>query len=277
MHYNTIWLSDIHLGFRDCKAEYLLDLLSNTRCDTLYLVGDIIDIWAMNRSFHWPQSHQEVLKKLIEIASGETRVIYIPGNHDYQLREIIGSILLNVEIQSRQVHTTAAGKQFLITHGDEFDHAVMCSNLLKTIGDASYYQLLRLNRAINRLRKCFGLPYWSLAYYVKNRVGNARKAIEHYEEAAAKEAAKLELDGIICGHLHQPELRAINGVLYCNDGDWVESCTALVEHQEGRLELVHWADLKQPIKCDQAANDKAFCAPYPLPGLQSRQNLLSSE
>ncbi|MCG7585784.1 UDP-2,3-diacylglucosamine diphosphatase [Photobacterium sp. OFAV2-7] len=268
MHYNAIWLSDIHLGFRDCKAEYLLNLLNNTQCDTLYLVGDIIDFEMMNRTIHWPESHQEVLRKIINIASGDTRVVYIPGNHDYQVREFIGNILLNVEILSRLVHTNADGRQYLVTHGDEFDHAVLCSRFLKMVGDASYYQLLRLNRVINRVRKCLGLPYWSLAYYVKNRVGNARKAIEHYEQAAAQEAVRQGLDGIICGHLHQPELRTINGVLYCNDGDWVESCTALVEHRQGRLELVHWADIKQPIKCDSAANDKAYCAPYPLPPLQ---------
>ena len=267
MHYPAIWLSDIHLGDRDCKAEFLLDFLNNTSCDKLYLVGDMIDLWAMKRSFFWPSSHHAVLRKIIAMANLGTRIIYIPGNHDGLVREIIGDSVLNVEIHKDYIHTTQAGKKLLLMHGDEFDHTVLCSRWIKIIGYTTYSLLIRLNRWGNKIRKLLGLPYWSMAYYIKNRVKNARKAIAAFEKAAADEAMRRGVDGIICGHIHQPEIRSIDGVLYCNDGDWIESCTALVEHNNGRLELVHWGDLQQGIKCDKAANDSSITAPYPLPKL----------
>lgn len=267
MKHNTVWLSDIHLGYRDCKAEFLLDFLNNMQCETLYLVGDVVDIWAMKKSFMWPESHHKVLKKLIDLASNGTRVVYVPGNHDGLVRDICGSSLLNIEVHQQIIHTTAAGKKLLLMHGDEFDHAVLCTPLNRLVGDAGYTLLLGLNRWINRARRLCGLPYWSLAYYVKNRVKNAKAAITSFEEAAAQEAERRGVDGIVCGHIHQPEIRSINGVLYCNDGDWVESCTALVENRAGWLELVHWGDLKQAIKDDRAANDSSIHAPYPLPRL----------
>ncbi len=267
MHYNAIWLSDIHLGYRDCKAEFLLDFLNKTHGDTLYLVGDVVDLESMKRSFLWPQSHHEVLRKIISLANSGTRVIYVPGNHDGLVRDIVGSSVLNIEIHPHYVHTTGDGKQLLLMHGDEFDHAVLCSAFTRVIGDAGYSLLLRLNRWSNRVRRGLGLPYWSLAYYVKNRVKNARAAIAAFEEAAALEALRWGVDGIICGHIHQPEIRTIDGILYCNDGDWVESCTALIEHRGGKLELIHWGDLQQAIKSDHAANDATITAPYRLPRL----------
>jgi len=267
MRYNTIWLSDIHLGYRDCKADYLLDFLNNTQANTLYLVGDIVDLWAMKRSFLWPKSHHEVLRKIIALANNGTRIVYVPGNHDGLVREVIGNSILNIEVCANYVHTTAEGKRLLMMHGDELDHAVLCSPFRRLVGDASYSLLLRMNRWGNCIRRWFGLPYWSLAYYVKNRVKNAREAITAFEEAAAQEARRQQVDGIVCGHIHQPEIRNINDVLYCNDGDWVESCTALVEHGNGKLELVHWADLQQSIKSDLAANDETITAPYALPRL----------
>ncbi|MEZ5530504.1 MAG: UDP-2,3-diacylglucosamine diphosphatase [Porticoccaceae bacterium] len=267
MQYHAIWLSDIHLGYRDCKAEFLLDFLNKTRCDTLYLVGDVVDLWAMKRTFLWPASHHEVLRKIISLANNGTRVIYVPGNHDGLVRDIAGSSVLNIEVHPHYVHTTREGKQLLMMHGDEFDHAVLCSRFNRIVGDAGYSLLLHMNRWSNRIRRWMGLPYWSLAYYVKNRVRNARAAITAFEEAAALEAIRWGVDGIICGHIHQPEIRTIDGVLYCNDGDWVESCTALIEHRSGKLELVHWGDLQQAIKSDQAANDASISAPYRLPRL----------
>lgn len=267
MHYPAIWLSDIHLGDRDCKAEFLLDFLKSTSCDTLYLVGDMIDLWAMKRSFFWPPSHHAVLRKIISLANSGTNVIYIPGNHDELVREIIGTSVLNIKIHNEYIHTTRAGKKLLLTHGDEFDHAVLCNRLTKIIGYAAYGLLIRINRWGNRIRKYFGLPYWSLAYYIKNRVKNSREAIATFEQAAAQEAIRRKVDGIVCGHIHQPEIRTIEGVLYCNDGDWIESCTALVEHPQGQLEILHWGDLQQGIKSDMAANDPRFSAPYPLPRL----------
>jgi UDP-2,3-diacylglucosamine pyrophosphatase LpxH len=265
---NAIWLSDIHLGYRGCRAEFILDFLQNNPAKIVYLVGDVFDFWALKRQFMWPASHHAVLKKILAMAADGTRVVYIPGNHDDPCRDLCGKRVLNIEIMKQAVHKTADGKRLLIVHGDEFDHAVRCNRLHKLAGDMGYSTLLVLNRWSNRVRKWLGLPYWSLAYYVKNRVRNARKAIHSFEEAAAAEARARGLDGIVCGHIHQPEIRTINGVLYCNDGDWVESCTALVEHNNGRLELMHWGDLQQSIKCDQAANDD-HSRPLRLPALVS--------
>jgi UDP-2,3-diacylglucosamine pyrophosphatase LpxH len=252
---NAVWLSDLHLGYRGCRAEFILDFLENNPARIVYLVGDVFDFWALKRQFSWPESHHAVLKKLLDIAASGTRVVYIPGNHDDPCREFCDKRVLNVEILREAVHKTAAGKRFLMVHGDEFDHAVLCGRLHKLMGDIGYNALLFLNRWSNRARRWLGLPYWSMAYYIKNRVTNARTAIRAFEEAAAAEAKSRGLDGIICGHIHQPEIRNIDGVLYCNDGDWVESCTALVEHHDGRLELMHWGDLQQAVKCDRAAND----------------------
>lgn len=247
-HYRTVWLSDVHLGYRDCRAEFLLDFLARTRCETLYLVGDIVDLWALKRSFYWPRSHHKVLKKLIKLADKGTRVVYVPGNHDSLSRDIVGQTLLNIEVHRQYVHETADGRRFLLCHGDEFEHAVLLSRWHKVIGNAGYFVLLLLNRWNRRLRKLFGLPYWSLSTHLKNRSSNARRAIDAFERAAAMEARERGLDGVICGHIHQPEIRPIDGTLYCNDGDWVENCTALVENDAGWLELVHWGDRKQAIK-----------------------------
>ena len=252
---NTIWLSDIHLGYRGCKASFLLDFLDSTDCKVLYLVGDIIDFWAMKRSFNWPASHQRVLSVILEKARTGTRVVYIPGNHDALAREIAGHRLLDIEIRSESIHTTAMGKRMLVVHGDQFDHVVRCNRLEHWVGDWSYELLLWLNRCGNGLRRCLKLPYWSLAYYIKNRVKNARQAIDAFERAAAAECHSRGLDGIVCGHIHQPEMRYISSKLYCNDGDWVESCTALVEHVDGQLELVHWGDLRQPLRRESAADN----------------------
>lgn len=275
LHCNSIWLSDIHLGYKGCRADFLLDFLSSIRADVIYLVGDVIDFWAMGRHFSWPENHQAVLRRLLALAASGTRVVYIPGNHDELSRELCGSNLLNVEILPEAVHTTATGKRLLMVHGDQFDHAVRRGLIHRLAGDMSYDFLLFLNRWGNRVRRWAGLPYWSLAYYIKNRVKNARAAIAAFESAAAAEARRRGLDGIICGHIHQPEIRTIDGVLYCNDGDWIESCTALVEHRDGRLELIHWGDLQQALKCDRAANDETAHRLLRLPALAHGQLSLS--
>ena len=253
---NTIWLSDIHLGSKDCQAKFLLDFLNRNHCDTLYLVGDIIDLWAMKRSFLWPYSHQQVLDKLIEIAHKGTRVIYIPGNHDDLAHKLADHHLLNIEIANEHIHTTASGKKLLIVHGDQFDPIVRCSEVYRQFGNRSYKALLFIKHWGNALRRCTNQPYWSFAAYLKNRVKNARSAIAAFEQAAVDACRSRGLDGIICGHIHQPELRMIDGIYYGNDGDWVESCTALVEHNNGRLELIHWGDLQHALKSDLAANDE---------------------
>jgi UDP-2,3-diacylglucosamine pyrophosphatase LpxH len=265
---NALWLSDIHLGYKGCRAEFVLDFLNKNPAKIVYLVGDVVDLWALKRQFAWPQSHQAVLRKLLDMAAAGTRVVYVPGNHDDPMRELCSKTLLNIEIHREVIHRTADGKRLLIVHGDEFDHAVRCSYFNRIAGELGYDFLLFLNRWGNRIRSWMGLPYWSLAYYIKNRVTNAKAAIRAFEHAAAHETKRRGLDGIVCGHIHQPEIRTIDGVLYCNDGDWVESCTALVEHNTGRLELMHWGDLHQAVKCEKAANDDNP-KPLRLPALAS--------
>ena len=265
LQFNTLFLSDIHLGDKSCKAEYLLSLLNQVSCKTLYLVGDIIDLWVMKSGIHWPANHQKVLDRLTQMAEGGTKVIYVPGNHDDPMRKYTGSKLLGVEVHREYVHTTADNRRLLLLHGDEFDSAIIFSPLQRLVGYCSYSLLLAINGINNRVRRWLKLPYWSLAYYIKNKVGNARRAIETFEKAAAEEAARRGFDGIVCGHIHQPEIRHYGDTLYCNDGDWLESCTALVENRDGSLELLHWADYQQTVKAEPAANDEhAVIASLPL-------------
>lgn len=263
--YNTVWLSDIHLGTRDCKAEYLLSFLQTVQCDTLYLVGDIVDLWSLRRTMYWPPSHHAVVKALLDKSQNGTRIVYIPGNHDEACREFIGGQLMGVEIMERAEHVTGRGKRMLILHGDEFDCLVRCGALRRWVGEHSYTLLLLLNRITHRARRLFGLPYWSMAHHIKNSVSGAKAAIREFEDVAISEARRQGYDGIICGHIHQPEIRSDDGILYCNDGDWVESCTALVEDQSGWLELLHWSDTQQPVYSEQAANDSGVDRIYALP------------
>ncbi len=269
--FKAVWLSDLHLGSRGCRAEFLLDFLHNTECDQLYLLGDIVDLWALRRNFYWPRSHQEVWRHLIAKAATGTRVTYIPGNHDHLARELDRHRLLGIEVRAEGVHTTHDGRRLLMLHGDQFDSAVLCSRLTRWVGNAGYWLLLCLNQFANSARRWVRLPYWSLAYYIKNRVRNARLAIEAFEQAAAHEARRRGFDGVICGHIHQPELRMVDDTLYCNDGDWVESCTALVEHDDGRLELIHWGDLRQRLKSEHSAMENPEFQRLELPRLSARR------
>ena len=241
-HYPAIWISDVHLGYKDCKADYLLDFLNSVESDTLYLVGDIIDLWSMKRQFYWHSSHYEVLNCIQTKAASGTRVIYIPGNHDEAFRNYINQTLFGVEIHQQFIHTTKANKRFLLIHGDDFDSATRYNKLVSIAGDAGYDFLLFLNRWTNRIRKIFGGNYYSLASWVKARVHKDREAISVFEDAAVHEAKKQNVDGIICGHIHHPKIKVDDGIMYCNDGDWIESCTALVEQQDGKIELLHWSD-----------------------------------
>ncbi|MFO7602565.1 MAG: UDP-2,3-diacylglucosamine diphosphatase [Gammaproteobacteria bacterium] len=243
--YRSVWLSDIHLGYKGCKAEYLLDFLRSVECERLYLVGDIVDIWSMKKSVHWPQQHSDVIRTILDKARSGVKVIYVPGNHDELLRDYHGRSFGNIRIRENCLHTTAAGKRMLVMHGDEFDSVIQCSKLAALIGTISYDLLLYCNRMLNHLRGRLGFPYWSLASFLKSRVKNAMQHVENFEKAAAYEAARHNADGVICGHIHHAAAREIDGVLYCNTGDWVESCTALVEHQDGRIELLHWSERKQ--------------------------------
>lgn len=248
--YRAIWISDVHLGYRGCKAEYLLDFLHTVETEYLFLVGDIVDLWAMHKTMYWPQSHSNVIRTILGKAKHGTQIIYIPGNHDETLREVAGNLFGNLAIHEEYVHVTRDGRRVLLLHGDKFDTVIKCSRFLKFIGNIGYDLLLYINRMLYKLRRRFGYSYWSLASYLKSSLKNAREHIREFEETVAKEAKQRHMDVVICGHIHHPEIRMIDGVLYCNDGDWVESCTAMVEKLDGTLELIHWSDRQHALKCD---------------------------
>ncbi|WP_435100538.1 UDP-2,3-diacylglucosamine diphosphatase [Arhodomonas sp. AD133] len=242
LDFRTVFISDTHLGFRGARADLLLSFLEQVRCRELYLVGDIFDIWEMQRrGIYWPAAHNAVLRHIFELARQGTRVVYVPGNHDEMLRQYAGSIIEYFEIHRRTVHETADGRRLLVLHGDEFDAVVQCSRLIAMLGSRAYDWLLWANTWVNAIRRRLGFPYWSLAGHLKHRVKNAVNYISDFEVAVAREARRHDLDGVVCGHIHHAEIRPIDGVLYCNDGDWVESCTALVEDHNGRLSILPWA------------------------------------
>lgn len=240
--YRTIFISDTHLGTPGCQAEQLLDFLKSTHSRKLYLVGDIIDGWRLKRSWYWTETQSAVIRRILKIVKHGTEVIFIPGNHDEAFREYAGHDLAGIRLQSDAIHVTAAGRKYWVTHGDEFDGIIKFAKWLAYAGDWAYGGLLYLNTWFNRARRCLGYPYWSLSRHIKHKVKNAVEFISKFEEAVAHEAARRGVDGVICGHIHHAEQRKIGSVHYCNDGDWVESCTALVEHYDGRMEILHWAD-----------------------------------
>ncbi|MGA0705713.1 MAG: UDP-2,3-diacylglucosamine diphosphatase [Steroidobacteraceae bacterium] len=238
----TVFISDIHLGFKGCRAEFLLDFLRRVECQEIYLVGDIIDLWSLSKTFYWPQAHNDVIRTLLGKAKHGTRVVYIPGNHDRVFRDNDGLVMGNVEVRREAIHQTADGRRFLVLHGDEFDDIVRVSPFLESVGSRAYGFALRMNRYVNVLRGWFGYPYWSLAAYLKHKVKNAVKFIANFERALTTEARRRNVDGVICGHIHRAEITQFDDVTYCNDGDWVESCTALVEDHSGRLCLLRWTE-----------------------------------
>ena len=243
MHnYRTMWISDLHLGTRGCKAEFLLDFLRDTEAETIYLVGDIIDHWRLKKSWYWPQAHNDVIQKVLRKVRKGTRVIYVPGNHDEWLRDFTQLQFGGVEVVEDAIHITADGRRLLVLHGDVFDGVVLHARWLALLGDGAYTAALWINRHFNMVRRRLGYPYWSLSAYLKRRVKNAMQYITSFGDAVADEARRRGVEGVICGHIHHAELRRIGGILYCNSGDWVESCTALVEHFDGRLEILQWID-----------------------------------
>ncbi|MBK8738564.1 MAG: UDP-2,3-diacylglucosamine diphosphatase [Betaproteobacteria bacterium] len=239
-HYRAIWISDLHLGTQGCQAGLLLDFLRRTESDYLYLVGDIVDAWQLRRRWYWPQAHNDVLQKLIRKARKGTRVVFIPGNHDEIARQFGALAFGGIRIENETIHVTANGKRLLVIHGDLFDGVVQHAKWLAVLGDHAYTTALKLNQWLNSLRARCKLPYWSLAAFLKLRVKNAVLYISRFEEALAAEARRMCVDGVVCGHIHKAEIRMIDGILYCNDGDWVDSLTALVESEEGELSLVNW-------------------------------------
>jgi UDP-2,3-diacylglucosamine pyrophosphatase LpxH len=237
----TVWISDLHLGTPGCRAAALLDFLRSVECETLYLVGDIIDGWQLRRSWYWPQAHNDVVQKLLRKARKGTRVIFVPGNHDEFARKYLGHTFGGVEVIDDPIHETADGRRLWITHGDYFDGVVQHAKWLAYVGDWAYELTLRINRHLNSMRARLGLPYWSLSRYLKLKVKRAVNFVGDFEAAVAREARVRGVHGVVCGHIHQAEMRSIDGVLYCNDGDWVESQTALFEHADGRLEIADWS------------------------------------
>ncbi len=243
--WRAIFVSDIHLGTRGCKAEFLLDFLRYNESDKLYLVGDIVDGWRMKQSWFWHQSHNDVVQKMLRKARKGTEVVYIPGNHDEMLRDYLDLHFGGVYVAGDAVHTTADGRKMLVIHGDAFDGVVRYARWLAFLGDHAYNLALWSNEWFNRARRAMGFPYWSLSAWLKNKVKNAVKYIDDFEHALATEARRRGLDGVICGHIHKAEIRDIDGIAYMNDGDWVESCTALVEDWDGKFQIVHWAEVRQ--------------------------------
>src|SRR5438105_2117908 len=239
--YRAVFISDMHLGTPGCQAAALLEFLKSHRSDYLYLVGDIVDGWQLRQRWYWPQAHNDVVQKLLRAARKGCRVIYVPGNHDEFAREFTGHHFGGVELVREAVHVTADGRRLWVVHGDDFDAVIQSAKWLAYLGDTLYEFSLRLNRHLNRLRGRFGLPYWSLSQYLKHKVKKALNYVTDFEQAVACEARRRGYFGVVCGHIHRAEMRTIDGVLYCNDGDWVESRSALVEHRDGSLELVHWA------------------------------------
>jgi UDP-2,3-diacylglucosamine pyrophosphatase LpxH len=256
----SIWISDVHLGFRGCQAEFVLNFLESSDCRQLYLVGDILDCWAMQKGLYWPASHNAVAGAIYDKARRGTEVIYVPGNHDDLFRGHLGSDFGPIKIRDELIHTTVDGRRFLVLHGDKFDQVVQGQRWLAVLGANLYDLLLAVNHRFNGLRRCLGLGYWSLAAHLKQRVKKAVNYIGNFEQAVAAEAARHGVDGMICGHIHHAEMRDIGGVTYCNCGDWVESCTALVEHHDGRMELLRWTEGHQVIATAQPCPE-----PQPVP------------
>jgi UDP-2,3-diacylglucosamine pyrophosphatase LpxH len=238
--HRTIFISDVHLGTRGCKADLLADFLARNSCDTLYLVGDIIDGWQMKR-WYWSDAQSRVVAEILRKVDGGTRVIYVPGNHDEFLRDYCGRSVAGIEVMRETVHETADGRRLLVLHGDQFDGVLGYAKWLAHVGDRAYSLALALNDRLHSIRRGLGLPYWSLSAYLKKRVKNAIEYVSRFEEVVARSAAPRGVDGVICGHIHQAEMRQIGSILYLNDGDWVESCTALVEDARGHLEILRWA------------------------------------
>jgi UDP-2,3-diacylglucosamine pyrophosphatase LpxH len=238
----TAFLSDIHLGTRECRADLVLDFLHRVQPQELILIGDIVDLWSLRRNFYWPQSHNDVLRTVLGKAKYGRRIIYVPGNHDTDLRAYASFVFGNLEVHRDYVHTTAQGLRLLVLHGDEFEGTIPCSRWLAALGSWCYDRAMFASRHFNMVRRLFGYRYWSLAGYLKSKVGNAVQYVRCFEQAAAREARRRGLDGVVCGHIHRPRVAQVDEVLYCNDGDWVENCTALIELQSGELQLWKWAE-----------------------------------
>lgn len=255
--FRTIWISDVHLGTKGCNHELLIDFLDHTDSETMYLVGDIIDGWRLKKKFYWPPEHNDIVWRILKRAKRGTKIVYIPGNHDEMVRPFSGMNFGGVEIMRAAFHDTADGRRLMVLHGDEFDTIMLAHRWLAFVGDALYHVMMKLNNWVAAARKRLGLPYWSISKAAKHKVKNAVEFISKYEEVVARAAAERGVDGVVCGHIHTAEFRDFEWdgrtVEYWNDGDWVEGCNALVEHFDGRMEILHWPE--EVARRDRSAGD----------------------
>jgi UDP-2,3-diacylglucosamine pyrophosphatase LpxH len=247
-HYRALFISDVHLGTRGCQAELLIDFMRLHDAETIYLVGDIIDGWRLRKSWFWSQAHNDVVQKMLRKGRKGSRIVYLPGNHDEFLRDYLGTHFGGVEVADTAIHETADGRRLLVIHGDQFDVVVRHAKWLAFLGDWAYETALKLNTVLNRVRRWFGFPYWSLSAWAKLKVKNAVNFIGAFEQALSHEARRLGVDGVVCGHIHHAAIRDINGITYVNTGDWVESCTAVAEHHDGTLEILRWTRIGQEMR-----------------------------
>ncbi|MGB3167746.1 MAG: UDP-2,3-diacylglucosamine diphosphatase [Alteraurantiacibacter sp.] len=242
--FRTIWISDVHLGTKGCNAQLLIDFLDSVDSETMYLVGDIIDGWRLKKRFYWPAEHNDIVWRLLKRAKRGTRIVYIPGNHDEMFRQFTGLDFGGIEIRRAAFHDTADGRRLMVLHGDEFDAVMLSHRWLAFVGDAAYHFMMGLNRWVNLARRKLGMPYWSLSKMAKHKVKNAVEFIGKFEEVVARAAGERGVDGVVCGHIHTAEHRMFDHrgkrIEYWNDGDWVEGCNALVEHEDGRMEILDW-------------------------------------
>jgi UDP-2,3-diacylglucosamine pyrophosphatase LpxH len=267
--YRALFISDVHLGAKGCQAEKLLDFLRDHDADTIYLVGDIVDGWQLKSGWYWPQAHNDVVQKLLRQARKGARIIYLPGNHDEFLRDYYGTHFGGVEVQDKAMHEGVDGRRYLVIHGDHFDLVVTQARWLALLGDKAYDFAITANRLFNVLRRRLGFPYWSLSQWAKLKVKNAVNFIGQFEKTLVAEAERHQANGVICGHIHHAVIHDDYGIRYINCGDWVESCTAVVEHHDGKFEIIDWSNSKsrtppepgndepQAADREEAASDRA--------------------
>ena len=262
--FRSIFLSDIHLGTRGCQAERLLDFLRSHESEYLFLIGDIVDFWAMARGIHWTRAQNTVVQKILRRARHGETVIFVPGNHDEALREHVGTSFGDIRLEAEYVHVAADGRRYLLIHGDEFDQVTRYHRWVAVLGDVGYNLLVRVNAWLSWLRRRLGVPgYWSLAGYAKRKVKSAVGFIFDFEDSVIRAVRDRGMDGVICGHIHSAAIRQRDGVTYINCGDWVDSCTAIVEHADGRMEIVHWGTQPQPLPAPEPASKEHVAAPSP--------------
>lgn len=254
LHYRSIFISDVHLGTRDAKTTFLFDFLNQSECDHLYLVGDIFDLWKLKKGWHWPPINNELLALVFRMAKHGTQVTYIPGNHDEMFRDYTGSDYNGVQLEYEAIHESADGRRFLVIHGDEFDCIMRHNQWLAYVGDGAYEMLLWLNHWFNAARRKLGFNYWSLSAFLKQQTKSAVNFIGNFEKLVCHEAERRGVTGIICGHIHHATLRTIDGYEYKNTGDWVESCTALVEDESGNFRVLNWTEQSATLLDEQQAS-----------------------